>query len=380
MILFDPPEHAKLRVTLILAAVLLLFSYFNTPATAAEKAEAGGGGEAVEALGGSLDALEAKLADRRQWLSTIPAIAPVKGILTSGFGYRRGPLTRGRGLHQGIDIAAALGQAVQATADGIVVQAGVAGRLGNAVYISHGYGMTTRYGHLSRIDVLPGQQVKRGEVIGRVGNTGRSTGPHLHYEVRLDGEPVDPLAYMLDDGGTPSNVLASAAPLPAAAPRTARDLARDGEIVFVGVGDVMMGSTFPDATGGRLPPDDGVGMLAEVTPLLAAADLAFGNLEGPLLEGGTTAKCPQEFEPVLRVPGADPLRQAPQGRRLRRFEPGQQPRHGLRRPGPREARRRCSETSASFTPERRSAISASSPSREKRSRCWRSRPGRTPTT
>jgi murein DD-endopeptidase MepM/ murein hydrolase activator NlpD len=87
---------------------------------------------------------------------------------------------------------------VLAAADGIVVQAERNGRLGKAVYLSHGYGLTTRYGHLSRFNVTPGQRVKRGDTIGYVGNTGRATGYHLHYEVRLDGRPVNPLGYILD--------------------------------------------------------------------------------------------------------------------------------------------------------------------------------------
>ncbi len=149
-------------------------------------------------IAGALDAVEAKLDERLRWISSTPAITPVKGILTSGFGYRSDPLTHGRGVHQGVDIAAAPGQPVRASADGVVMQAGEIGGLGQAVFIAHGFGITTRYGHMSRIDVRPGQRVKRGDVIGRVGNTGRSTGYHLHYEVRVDGEPVNPLAYILD--------------------------------------------------------------------------------------------------------------------------------------------------------------------------------------
>ncbi len=146
----------------------------------------------------TLDSVEAKLTQRVRWISSTPAIAPVKGIFTSGFGYRSDPLTHGRGAHQGVDIAAAPGQPVRASADGVVVQAGVVGGLGQAVYIVHGFGMSTRYGHMSRIEVQPGQRIKRGDVLGRVGNTGRSTGYHLHYEVRVDGDPVNPLAYILD--------------------------------------------------------------------------------------------------------------------------------------------------------------------------------------
>jgi murein DD-endopeptidase MepM/ murein hydrolase activator NlpD len=154
-------------------------------------------------LAGALDAVEAKLEERVRWISSTPAITPVKGILTSGFGYRSDPLTHGHGLHQGVDIAAAHGQPVRASADGIVMRAtDQGGGLGKAVFLAHGFGLTTRYGHLSRIEVKPGQRIKRGDVIGRVGSTGRSTGPHLHYEVRMDGDPVNPLAYILDDANS----------------------------------------------------------------------------------------------------------------------------------------------------------------------------------
>ena len=186
---------------------------------AGDTAEAGiGGGTAVDEVGledvpviqgrirkidGTLKAVEARLHQRARWISQTPAITPVKGILTSGFGYRNDPVTHGRGDHQGVDIAAAPGQPVRASADGIVMRAGTMGGLGRAIYLAHGYGVTTRYGHLSKIEVRPGQRVKRGDIIGRVGNTGRSTGYHLHYEVRQDGEPVNPLVYILDNGGGP---------------------------------------------------------------------------------------------------------------------------------------------------------------------------------
>lgn len=178
-------------------------------------AEAGIGGSPVEEaqtsdlpelasradqIAGALDQVEEKLNERVRWISSTPAITPVKGIFTSAFGYRSDPLTHGRGIHQGVDIAAPPGQPVRASADGVVIQAGPIGALGQAVFVAHGFGVTTRYGHLSRIDVRPGQRVKRGETVGRVGNTGRSTGYHLHYEVRVDGQPVNPLGYILDDG------------------------------------------------------------------------------------------------------------------------------------------------------------------------------------
>lgn len=186
-------------------------------ATLGDGAEAGiGGGTPVEEVGigdlpamasriqeidGTLKSVESRLHQRARWISQTPAITPVKGILTSGFGYRADPLTHGSGNHQGVDIAAAPGQPVRASADGIVMRAGDLGGLGRAIYLAHGYGLTTRYGHLSRVEVKPGQRVKRGDIIGRVGNTGRSTGYHLHYEVRQDGDAVNPLVYFLDKGG-----------------------------------------------------------------------------------------------------------------------------------------------------------------------------------
>jgi murein DD-endopeptidase MepM/ murein hydrolase activator NlpD len=149
-------------------------------------------------LDGALDAVETKLSERVRWISSTPSIAPVKGIVTSGFGTRSDPMTHGPGIHQGVDIAAAAGQPVRAAADGVVILASRQSGYGEAVYIAHGYGITTRYGHLSEIDVHPGQRVRRGALVGRVGSTGRSTGYHLHYEVRVDGNPVNPLAYILE--------------------------------------------------------------------------------------------------------------------------------------------------------------------------------------
>lgn len=130
-------------------------------------------------------------------ISSTPSIAPVKGILTSHFGDRVDPFTGHEAFHDAIDIAAPVGRPIHATADGIVTHAGPSGGLGRAVFLSHGFGIATRYGHMSRVIVHPGERVKRGQVIGYVGTTGRSTGYHVHYEVRLDGHPVNPLPYIL---------------------------------------------------------------------------------------------------------------------------------------------------------------------------------------
>ena len=152
----------------------------------------------AERLDGTLDQVESQLKEQMRWISSTPAITPAKGILTSGFGVRRDPITHGRAFHAGLDIAAAPGAPVHATADGVVTRAGRNGGLGKAVYLSHGYGVSTRYGHMSKLAVKAGQRVQRGDVIGYVGSTGRSTGYHLHYEVHLDGKAVNPAAYLLD--------------------------------------------------------------------------------------------------------------------------------------------------------------------------------------
>jgi murein DD-endopeptidase MepM/ murein hydrolase activator NlpD len=145
-----------------------------------------------------LSVLEQRFAEQSQLLSSTPSIAPVRGILTDGFGGRSDPFTGEAGTHNAVDISSAVGQAVRAPADGIVVKSEWANGYGNVIYISHGYGYSTRYGHLSAYNVKPGQHIRRGDIIGYVGSTGRSTGPHLHYEVRLNNNPVNPLAYILN--------------------------------------------------------------------------------------------------------------------------------------------------------------------------------------
>src|SRR5207253_903922 len=145
-----------------------------------------------------LGLLEQKFVAQSLLLSSTPSTAPVHGILTDGFGGRQDPFTGEPGTHNAIDISSAVGQSVRAPADGIVVKAEWANGYGNVIYVSHGYGYSTRYGHLSGYAVRPGQRIKRGDVLGYVGSTGRSTGPHLHYEVRLNNNPVNPLEYILN--------------------------------------------------------------------------------------------------------------------------------------------------------------------------------------
>jgi len=141
--------------------------------------------------------LESFLKDQEVLLAHTPAIAPTRGWVTSGFGYRRDPFTGRRMFHEGLDIAARVGTPIVATADGVVVEAGWREGFGRTVELNHGFGYTTRYAHCSRLAVKPGQHVKRGEVIAYVGSTGRSTAPHVHYEVRIKGKPVNPYPYIL---------------------------------------------------------------------------------------------------------------------------------------------------------------------------------------
>jgi murein DD-endopeptidase MepM/ murein hydrolase activator NlpD len=152
-------------------------------------------------------ALESKTArlERQMWIyqdmvrghGAIPSIWPVIGALEGGMGGRHNPFTgRGWEYHEGQDIDAVYGTPVEAAASGRVIIAGRQRGYGNVVYIDHGAGLSTRYGHLSQINVTVGQTVTRGQTIGFVGSTGRSTGPHLHYEVRINNQPVDPKRYL----------------------------------------------------------------------------------------------------------------------------------------------------------------------------------------
>jgi murein DD-endopeptidase MepM/ murein hydrolase activator NlpD len=131
------------------------------------------------------------------WAS-IPSIWPVRGWVTSDFGMRRSPRGIGTRFHEGIDIAASTGTPVYASGDGIVTFAGYKQGLGKTVVIDHGFGITTVYGHNSSLYVREGERVKRGSSISAVGRTGRSTGPHLHYQVVVDGMPVDPMRYIIE--------------------------------------------------------------------------------------------------------------------------------------------------------------------------------------
>jgi len=145
----------------------------------------------------SLDEVESKVSENFQLLSSSPSIWPVAGLLSSGYGWRRDPITGQRAFHDGVDISAMPGRPVQAAASGVVAKVLQYGGLGRAVYLAHGFGVTTIYGHMSRVLVRPGQRVERGDTVGLVGNTGRATGYHLHYEVQKEGRSVNPLPYLL---------------------------------------------------------------------------------------------------------------------------------------------------------------------------------------
>lgn len=146
----------------------------------------------------SFEILLDSLNDQRNLLASTPAIQPTKGWITSTFGYRKSPFTGKREFHKGLDIANKAGTPILAPADGVVTFAGVKGFFGKLMIIDHGYGMVTRYAHIRKFLKQPGEAVKRGDIIAEVGSTGRTTGPHLHYEVLVSGAPVNPEKYILD--------------------------------------------------------------------------------------------------------------------------------------------------------------------------------------
>ncbi len=150
----------------------------------------------MENLDASFDRLEEAWGERLKVFASTPSLAPVSGFFSDGFGWRRDPIDGSREFHKGVDIVAASGTPVRATADGLITAAGRMSGYGAMIQVVHGFGMSTRYAHLSRVMVKPGQRVKRGDVIGLVGSTGRSTGPHLHYEVFRAGVQVDPRKYL----------------------------------------------------------------------------------------------------------------------------------------------------------------------------------------
>jgi murein DD-endopeptidase MepM/ murein hydrolase activator NlpD len=140
-----------------------------------------------------------KLDQLQDGVIAIPSDKPVQSnvVFSSGFGVRSDPFHAGAAMHPGIDLSGAYGTPIYATADGTVLRAGWnSGGYGNLVEVDHGRGITTRYGHMSAILVRPGDHITRGQQVGRMGSTGRSTGNHLHYEVRIDGRAVNPIPFM----------------------------------------------------------------------------------------------------------------------------------------------------------------------------------------
>ena len=149
--------------------------------------------DVLGAIESRLDAVRNDVEKRRSLADATPSIWPVAGWLTSSFGNRRDPFTGGRDFHPGLDISADHGDAVRAPAAGVVSSASMAGNYGNLVVVDHGFGIVTKYGHLSRFGVMPGQQINRGDVLGYVGSTGRSTSPHLHYEIWVNDKLTNPM-------------------------------------------------------------------------------------------------------------------------------------------------------------------------------------------
>ncbi len=150
----------------------------------------------------SFDQLKEAAGEQKEKIASIPSVMPINVndyTMSSGYGYRRDPVYGTAKFHEGLDFAAATGTPVFATADAVVEVAERKDSYGNCIDLNHGYNYVTRYAHLSQILVKPGQKVKRGEMIGKVGSTGKSTGSHLHYEVRFKGEPQNPVHYYFMD-------------------------------------------------------------------------------------------------------------------------------------------------------------------------------------
>jgi murein DD-endopeptidase MepM/ murein hydrolase activator NlpD len=187
-------------------AAIALAGVQAAPALAADQAAVGGPYEVAAADAPMAKAdqtyralfLSMKRLDQfQQGAMAIPSQRPIQQTnLTSGFGVRSDPFRGGAAMHAGVDMAGPIGTPIYATADGWVGRAGWANGYGNLVELEHGRGVETRYGHLSAILVKSGQRIRRGDLIARMGSTGRSTGSHLHYEVRIDGRAVNPIPFL----------------------------------------------------------------------------------------------------------------------------------------------------------------------------------------
>lgn len=151
----------------------------------------------LQGLESRLESVQSGVDKRNALAAATPSLWPAAGWLTSAMGARRDPFTGGADFHPGLDISADRGSPVYATADGTVVHASAFSDYGNLIRIDHGFGLESRYGHLSKFDVGVGSKVKRGDLIGQVGATGRATAPHLHYEVRVNDRLLNPLQFLL---------------------------------------------------------------------------------------------------------------------------------------------------------------------------------------
>lgn len=147
----------------------------------------------------ALSELSDILEERKLLMNSTPSIWPVKGWITSSFGFRKSPFTGGRVFHAGLDIANRRGTPIKTTAKGVVIFAGWKSGYGNMMVIDHGYSFVTQYGHCDKLLKKAGDVVEKGDTVALVGNSGRSTGPHVHYEVLVNGVPVNPLKFIIDD-------------------------------------------------------------------------------------------------------------------------------------------------------------------------------------
>jgi murein DD-endopeptidase MepM/ murein hydrolase activator NlpD len=153
--------------------------------------------DALERLELGLRSVRSDVERRQALAAATPSIWPAIGWLSSAFGDRPDPFSGSRGLHPAIDISADKGSPVVATADGVVESTGWKGNYGNLLVVDHGFGIKTKYGHLQSFAVKPGARVRRGDLIGHVGATGRATGPHLHYEILANGQLIDPFGFLV---------------------------------------------------------------------------------------------------------------------------------------------------------------------------------------
>jgi murein DD-endopeptidase MepM/ murein hydrolase activator NlpD len=203
-------EHAAVdpaasKVMDKLPAIVKSRAMGGAPGTVTAKMLSGGAGpetalgvlsDLLGAIGSRLDSVRDTVERRHALAAATPSIWPVAGWLTSSFGTRTDPFTGDADFHPGLDISADYGQRVLATGDAVVATAGPNGSYGNMVVLDHQFGIVTKYGHLSRIAVTEGQQVRRGDVIGYVGSTGRSTAAHLHYEIWMNGKLTNPMTLL----------------------------------------------------------------------------------------------------------------------------------------------------------------------------------------